>query len=231
MHLVRSHVISGLIGLAVAGLFAPQAGAQQVYRIVGPDGRVTFSDKPPLETSARAAPTVPLSSGGASTASLPFELRQIAGKYPVTLYTGSNCGPCGAGRAFLSSRGIPFAERTVNTAEDVEALQRMAGDNSLPLLTIGGQQIKGYSDNEWGQFLDAAGYPHSSALPGSYRNPAPAPLVAVQRPAAANPDNRAAAPAAGDGEPVINPRRIGNAPGRSAAPSAPANENPPGIQF
>jgi glutaredoxin len=214
MSLARPKAVASLIGLAALTMLAASVNAQQVYRIVGPDGKVTFSDKPPVEANVKLAPVVPLGGGGGSNgAGLPFELRQVASKYPVTLYTGNNCGPCGAGRAYLSSRGIPFTERTVTTAEDAEALKRLAGDNSIPLLTVGGQQIKGYSDTEWGQFLDAAGYPARSALPPSYRNPAASPLVAIQRPAPA------AAPVESAPEPVRAPPPVERA------------DNPAGIKF
>ncbi|MDB5753218.1 MAG: hypothetical protein JWP65_3639, partial [Ramlibacter sp.] len=48
--------------IALASLWAAAAaaslgvGAQQVYRITGPDGRVTFSDKPPENARATPAP-------------------------------------------------------------------------------------------------------------------------------------------------------------------------------
>ena len=214
MRFVRPDVVASLIGLVVATLFAAPAVAQQVFRIVGPDGRVTFSDKPPLD--AKAAPVMPLSgSGAASGAGLPFELRQVATKYPVTLYTTGDCGPCGSGRAYLASRGIPFTEKTISNAEDAGALKRLTGDVSMPLLTIGGQQVKGYSDSEWGQFLDAAGYPAKSVLPPSYRSPPASPLVAVQRPATPAPS---AAPTAA-------------APVRPPSPPAGAADNPAGIKF
>ncbi|MDB5751039.1 MAG: glutaredoxin, partial [Ramlibacter sp.] len=121
-------------------------------------------------------------SGGAASGgpALSFELRTVASRFPVTLYTGNDCGPCGSGRAFLQSRGIPFMERTVASNDDIEALKRISGAARLPFLTIGGQQINGYSEPEWAQYLDAAGYPRASRLPSGYRNPAPAPLVAVQ---------------------------------------------------
>ena len=189
------------------------ANAQQVYRIVGPDGKVTFSDKPPAETNAKVTAATGSSGGGVATASLPFELRQVVQKYPVTLYTGDNCGPCQSARAMLVSRGVPFAEKSVMTAEDSQALQRLSGENSLPFATIGGQQLKGYSDAEWTQFLNAAGYPATSTLPASYRPPAATPLVAVS-----------AAPATT--APV--------APARVAAPApqtAPAAASPSGIRF
>lgn len=194
--------------------------AQPVYRIVGPDGRVTFSDKPPPAAAGKAtALDAGASSPAASGPALPFELKQVASKYPVTLYTGANCGPCGSGRAMLSSRGVPFTERTVNTAQDTDALQRLSGDNSLPLLTIGGQQLKGYSDTEWNQFLDAAGYPKTSQLPASYRNPPAAPLVAAQKHAPATPatGNAAQQPPA--------------APAPRPAPDRSAVDNPAGIRF
>ena len=169
-------------------LLGTAAQAQTVYRIVGADGKVTFSDKPPVTANqGKVVGTGVGANGAASNVGLPFELRQVASKYPVTLYTSNKCAPCDTGRALLAGRGVPFVERTVNTTEDSESLQRISGDTSLPFLTIGGQRLKGFTDAEWTQYLDAAGYPKSSLLNANYRNPAPTPLVAVQKPAPAAP--------------------------------------------
>ena len=170
---------------AAVMLMAGHAQAQTIYRSVGADGKITFSDKPPTLAEKPMSTGMGGKAGGDAGAALPFELRQVASKYPVTLYTASNCTPCGSGRALLSGRGVPFAERTVTTADDSEALQRISGESTLPFLTIGGQQIRGFSDSEWTQFLDAAGYPKSSTLPASYRHPPATPLVAVLKPAPA----------------------------------------------
>ena len=160
------------------------AQAQTVYRIVGANGKVTFSDKPPATTDlGKVVGTGVGASGAASNTGLPFELRKVASKYPVTMYTGNKCNPCDTARSFLMARGIPFTERTVTTNEDIESLQRISGESSLPFMTIGGQRISGFSDAELTQTLDAAGYPKTSALPSGYRNPASTPLVAVQKPA------------------------------------------------
>jgi len=200
-----------------AGVFPSLVAAQQVYRIVGPDGKVTFSDKPPpAASSGRVTTSAGEGSRGVASASLPFELRKVAVQYPVTLYTGDNCGPCGSARAMLSNRGIPFTEKTVTSFDDTQALQRLSGDNSLPFLTIGSQQLKGYSDAEWTQFLDAAGYPKSSVLPASYRQAAATPLVAVSTPPAASGAPRTAAPSVPAAAPVT--------PG-------PTPDNPAGIRF
>jgi glutaredoxin len=202
---------------AIAALWSTGSHAQ-VYRIVGADGKVTFSDKPPVAEGTSRVGAASSTSGGNASAGLPYELRQVAGKYPVTLYVGDNCGPCGAGRSMLTSRGIPFAEKTVNSNEDIQALQRLSGDTSLPFVTIGSQQLKGFSDSEWTQFLDAAGYPPSSTLPPSYRRPAATPLVAV---------TAAPAPAVAGATPATAAR-----PAPAPAPRpAPNTDNPAGIKF
>jgi glutaredoxin len=223
----RSFTTAGAVVTAILAAVGTAAGAQQVYRIVGPDGRITFSDKPPTETGVKAAPAgvpQPGSTGGGPA--LPFELRQVASRYPVTLYSRPDCQPCTSARSLLNQRGIPFTERTVTTQEDVAALQRLSGAATLPFLTIGAQQIPGYSDVEWTEFLDAAGYPKTSQLPPSYRNPPPAPLVAATTPRPVEPPS-AQQPAAQQTE--APPRALPRTPPRPAPP--PRNDNPAGIQF
>lgn len=208
------------IALVIATLSlgaALPAAAQSVYRIVGPDGRVTFSDQPPPAANAAPAARTSGAGGTAGGVALPFELRQVASRYPVVLYSGNDCAPCNSGRNLLNARGIPYTEKTVTTAEDIEALKRLAGEASLPFLTIGGQRLRGFSDAEWTQYLNAAGYPAQSALPSGYRRAAPSPLVAVTPVSPAS----AAAPAAD-----------------AQAPAAPAEvpveapvSNPAGIRF
>ncbi len=210
-------------GAACAALALACGGvAAQVYRIVGPDGKVTFSDQPPPPSAAAKSSvnTPARNAGGGGGPALPYELQQVVGRYPVTLYTGANCGPCVNAKNLLTSRGVPFSERTVNSNDDLDALQRISGDTTLPFGSIGGQQLKGFSDVEWTQFLDAAGYPKTSQLPPNYRMAAATPLVAAK--AAAEPAAPAGGSAAADASTPARP-----------APAAPAqpNRNPTGITF
>ncbi|WP_298214664.1 glutaredoxin family protein [Acidovorax sp.] len=208
-----------LLASLLMTLACASAQAQGVYRIVGPDGKVTFSDRPPADAkepaqAARTTGTAPAAPGAA----LPFELRQTASRYPVTIYTGNDCAPCVSLRNVLTSRGVPFTERTVSTNEDIAALQRLGGSSSLPFGTIGGQQLVGFSDAEWTQYLNAAGYPKQSQLPSNYRPPAATPLVAVKPVEAAKPEApKAAAPARPQPPAPIN--------------DGPTPSNPAGIRF
>ena len=215
---MKHQTIAFLLGTAALLSVSTSVPAQTIYRIVGADGKVTFSDKPPVTADQGKVASTGVGARTDSTGSaLPFELRQVVAKYPVVLYTSAQCAPCDAGRSFLSARGIPFNERTVSTKEDNDYLQRLTGDNSLPYLTIGGQKIKGMSDLEWTQYLDAAGYPKASMLPATYKRAEPTPLVVVQAAptATAKPAEKPPAPA----------------PEPSYQPPAPSPSNPAGITF
>jgi glutaredoxin len=203
-----------LVVTVLLALAAPTLQAQTIYRIVGPDGRIIFSDQPPSSTEKATAlsPSGRSSSAASETGALPLELRQTANKFPVTLYTSEGCEPCNSGRSLLTTRGIPFTERTVTTSQDIDALQRLSGQNSLPVLTIGGQRLSGFSSVEWSQYLDAAGYPASSQLPSGYRNPAPMPLVEQAKPVEAPAETEL---------PTAPP----------PPPPAPTADNPAGIRF
>jgi len=193
--------------LLILPLAAP-AWAQ--YKVVGPDGRVTYTDRPPASGSAtvvemgrKAAPEAPRGPA------LPAELARLSQRFPVTLFTGSNCSPCDAGRQMLAERGIPYVERTVVSNEDVAALERTVGARTLPALTVGGQALVGYSAADWGSYLDAAGYPQASQLPPGWAPPPPAPLVA-RLPAAPRPTAAAPAPEPDEAPPAPPPAPPGN---------------------
>lgn len=210
-HLQRLSVL-GLLLLAGA------AGAQNLYRSVDANGRVTYSDRPPAGSGAsQAGVGATPAGGGASSGALPYTLRQAMQRYPVTLYTQNDCEPCTTARTLLQTRGIPFEERTVGTPQDVAALERLSGQSTLPMLTVGSQQLKGFSDTEWARYLDAAGYPSSAQLPAGYRNPPAQPMVAVS-PAAPT----AAAPAP-------SPRAVSTPP--EVPTGTPTPDNPTGIRF
>lgn len=210
--------LGSLLGAAL--LFTAVGAAAQVYRSVDQNGKIVFSDQAPGAASAPTASGPAISSVG-NGPQLPYELRQVAQRYPVTIYTSEDCVACGAGRSLLTSRGVPFQEKTVKSGDDIAALQRLSGQSGLPLLTIGTQQLTGFSDAEWSQYLDAAGYPPSTQLPSGWRNPPAQPLVAVQRATAPAP---AAAPSQAPAAAVPPPADSGS--GSAVTPS-----NPAGIKF
>jgi glutaredoxin len=194
-------------------LCAANADAQ-LYKWVGPDGKVTYTDTPPpASASAKRVETKSLGSGEVKTAGLPYELSEAVKGSPVTLYTTQNCAPCDDARKLLSARGIPFAEKTVNSNEDVALFRKAIGDSQLPVLLVGRNKERGFEPTGWNATLTAAGYPETSKLPKSYHNPpaeaaAPAPKSVAstqQQGLAANNENPA-------GSTTQLPAAVGNAP-------------------
>lgn len=192
-----------LLLLCTAGV-----SAQQLYKWVAPDGKVTYSDVPPpsaVKQVERKAVTI----GSVAGSSLPFELAETARNSPVTLYTSAQCAPCDAGRTLLKNRGIPFAEKTVATNEDIAQLRQAGGDGQLPLLVVGRNKHKGFESSGWTASLTAAGYPETSKLPSSYRNP---PAEAAAPPVKTVAANKPANEPASDRPAEDRPPAGGNAP-------------------
>ncbi len=194
-----------VLTLAAAAATALPAAAQ--FKVVGPDGKITYTDRPvapppggqvqPMRAGAVAA-------AAPGNAALPLELRGVVTRFPVTLYTSADCPPCDSGRALLQQRGIPYAERSVASDDDIAALLRLSGGRTVPAVTVGGQALRGFLDTDWHGTLDLAGYPKESRLPRGWSASQATPLVArapVADPAAAPAPTAARAPVAADPAP------------------------------
>ena len=194
--------------LALVLLLAATASQAQ-YKVIGTDGKVTYTDREPSAAEGKVIPLGNRTVVQAAEPELPFEVRQPASKYPVTLFvTATACDPCTSGRQFLKQRGIPFNERLVVTPEDSEALERLSGAREAPTLTIGSQTLRGFAVEVWASYLDAAGYPRESRLPSTYQYRAATPIVERRESVTARSDARPAAPTAPTAPPAAAPGGI-----------------------
>lgn len=175
-----THPAVAMITTAVALLLACGLALAQ-YKVVAPDGRITYTDRPPTQAGNQVLP-LRLGAGAAEPATLalllPAELRPLVARFPVLLYTSSDCAPCDAGRKLLVERGVPFNERTVGSDDDLAALQRLTAGRTVPALSVGAQALRGFQETDWQGTLDLAGYPRESRLPRGYQPPAATPVVA-----------------------------------------------------
>lgn len=153
----------------LAGLSPAHA---QVYKWVGPDGKVQYGDTPPPATNAKAE-AVPAPAPSRPGSALPFDLAEAVKKNPVTFYSSTNCTPCDTARSLLMSRGVPFKEKTVRTSDDVNHLREVSGDTQVPVMLVGTRKHQGFVAQEWDDSLTAAGYPTTNKLPKTFRNPPP----------------------------------------------------------
>ena len=194
----HGHGVARTIACAVAVASAASAttAALAQYRTVDSRGQVTYTDKPSLPAEARVGAAA---AAGPNGGALPYEVRQAMSRYPVALYAAKSCVPCDRSRQWLKDHGIPFAEFSVDSNEDVAQLKQRFGDNGLPVVTIGSQVIRGFSSAELQSYADAAGYPKQARVMGYVWPEAlplvpPAPPPSPQAPAVAPPAPRAEIP-------------------------------------
>ena len=189
----------------LGGLLLAAGAAQAQYKVVAPDGSVTYTDRPPATANARVTPlgrnAIAAAAATNPELALPLELRNAVQRHPVTLYTGEPCGPCDSARRLLQQRGVPYTERRVTTDEDGAALERLIGARSVPSLMVGNQPLRGFNDADWMSYLDAAGYPRQSRLPRNWQQPAARALVERATPGASAAAEAAPAPAAAEAPP------------------------------
>ncbi len=172
----KTPVLLWAASLLGAVLAATPAFAQ--YKVIGPDGKTTYTDRPPAPAEGKATTLGARGTPVTTEVALPQELRQATQRYPATLYvTTGACEPCDGARQLLRQRGVPFTEKQIVTSEDGEALERLTGARDAPTLTLGAQTMKGLSAEVWNSYLDAAGYPRESRLPANYQYPAASPLT------------------------------------------------------
>ena len=199
-------------------LSCPASVHAQLYKSVGPDGKITYSDTPP---KAARVETREIGESSPGISGLPYELASAARGNPVTLYTTKNCVPCDDGRKLLAERGIPFSEKTVNTNEDMTQFKNVSGDSQLPVLAVGRAKERGFENAAWNTALTAAGYPESNKLPKTYRNPPPE---------AAAPAEKSTAKAESQAGNLPGKQAIQSRSNDTALPPAVGNP-PPGFRF
>jgi glutaredoxin len=150
----------GIAAITVAGGAFAQA---QVYRYTDTDGRVVYSDRPPIG-EVKNLQTKKLGSNFISTSEPGYASALAAERYPVTLYT-FQCGEvCQNAETLLNKRGVPFTIVNVSESEGQTRLQAIASEGVAPVLSVGDKMIaKGYNEARWQSMLDDAGYPKTPA--------------------------------------------------------------------
>lgn len=137
--------------------------SQTLYKSVGADGRVVYSDQPPangavqktfkfdnLPVSVVPGMAMPPSGGGTATAAAG---NAASAQRPgdVVLYTAVWCGYCKAAKSYLGSKGIPYREMDVDTPAGKAAFAQL-GVRGVPVLQANGQRLAGFTP----QAYDAA---------------------------------------------------------------------------
>jgi len=158
------------IGFLLAGWAA--LACAQLYKWTDSEGRVHYSDLPQLPDTpgvvkAKLPPNVIQSDA------MPYTLREVAKKNPITLYTFDSCGkPCALAQGLLDKRGIPYTVKNGETTHQAE-LKKLTGDTKMPIMIVGNKLLKsGYIEATWNHVLNQAGYPKANPYAKFHKKPA-----------------------------------------------------------
>ncbi len=146
--------------LAGVLLVAAAASAQTVYKSVGPDGKIVYSDHPPTTGRLEKTMKFELASSAlpASAASYMEQFRKTHpnGSLPaevgkgVTLYSAVWCGYCKQAKAWLGAHGVAYTNVDIDAPGGMAALaQASGGSTGVPVLVVDGKKMTGFSSSAY----------------------------------------------------------------------------------
>ena len=148
------HAAVGILSCTLA----VSAAAETVYKVVGPNGEITYSDKPPSDRArSNTLEFHNLPSSPLPAQVLRFreqleksaESRIKAARAPrageVALFTAIWCGHCKRAKAHLASGQIAYVEYDIESVDGMRAFIDAGGSGGVPLLVAGERRIQGYS--------------------------------------------------------------------------------------
>lgn len=148
---VNAVVAAMLIALAAA----VTAAEKTLYKTVGPDGQIVYSDKPPTQGRVEKTmkfedlPATPLPVARSAYLEWLKTRPSIAAAPPageVQLFSAAWCGYCRRAKAWLGAKGVAYREFDIDTPAGMAAYAAAGGGKGVPLLVKGGQRVQGFAE-------------------------------------------------------------------------------------
>jgi glutaredoxin len=143
-----------------------------VYKTVGPDGKVIYTDQPPVDPKTAATLNIaeqPSSPLPASVLKYQEQLAKSADKRlreaaPLranlsatpTLFSATWCGYCRKAKSYMSSHKIAFQEIDIDTESGARAFFEAGGGSGVPMLIVDGRVTRGFTESSYNQVFAKA---------------------------------------------------------------------------
>jgi len=149
-------LMTGLRMLLIVGAATSTAlCAATLYKSIGPDGSVQYSDRPPADgriDKTMHFENLPSSTLPVGTSTYVEQLRKenslpstSATSRGVVLYAAAWCGYCKQAKSYLARNGIKYQEFDVDTQKGMAAFAQTGSGKGIPLLIVDDQRVQGFS--------------------------------------------------------------------------------------
>lgn len=129
----------------------------EIYKVVGADGKVSYTDQPPQDKAARSeALKIQTYAGPPAVSAYGGSVRK------VTLLSAQWCGACKSAKAYMVGRKIAFEEWDIDRSEFARAKMREVGAKGVPVILVGKQKMVGFSPEGLENMLQQAGTPQAA---------------------------------------------------------------------
>lgn len=120
--------------------FTVQHAQAEVYKIIGADGKVSYTDKEPESASAKTEKLKIQTYSGAPTVST-----YNGSVRKVTILSAQWCGVCRKAKAYMNSKKIAFEEWDIDQSDFARAKMKELGASGVPVILVGKQKMVGFS--------------------------------------------------------------------------------------
>jgi glutaredoxin len=151
---MRSFIL--LLSLAACtGLVLADPPDTTLYKSVGQDGKIIYSDRPPISGPSKKMTfeNLPASPLSPETVAYLEDLQKLGAAAMVTpvatseviLFATGWCGYCKKARAYLAAKRVPYREVDIETKSGAAAYVQAGGRRGVPLLLAKGRRVAGFS--------------------------------------------------------------------------------------
>lgn len=140
--------------------------AETLYKSIGADGRVIYSDHPPADAKVQKTLTfsnLPASPLPEAVLRYRQQLQQSTGNRQtspaarfsgnIQLFTAAWCGYCKKAKAYLAEKKISYQEYDIDTDAGRQAFGEAGNASGIPLLLWQGKQLQGFSRGSYDSLL------------------------------------------------------------------------------
>lgn len=149
-----------LAAIAAASVALLAQAGDTVYKVVGPDGKVSYSQMPPASAPARKMEFNNLPATPLPEHVLRFRQemeKNISQKLTAAaaptqglrLYSAKWCVYCRHAKAWLGAKGVAYTEVDIDTPQGMQEFATTGGSRSVPLLIGPSVRVQGFSEEAY----------------------------------------------------------------------------------